>query len=212
MPTARKLRGYSSKSRKEQKEITKSSIKKVALNLFYKKGKDNTSIAEIAKKANIAGGTFYFHFEDKDQLIEELIQEFNDKYIERFQNVFVDGIPENGDELLFSICSTFLDHFKENKKVVSIIVEKMKIDRGLQGLAFGASPELINFLTHILEIKAKQQGVSIEDPELIIHALFGMWLRVGLQYLFNKQVTKEKSLAVLTRLTQGAIKQYISLE
>jgi len=51
----------------------KSEILKVALELFYKNGFENTSIEDIVRKAGIARGTLYYHFNSKMEILEEIV-------------------------------------------------------------------------------------------------------------------------------------------
>ena len=56
-----------------KKEAKKSSLLQAALDLFLEKGVSKTSISEIAERANVAKGTFYLYFKDKDALLEQLL-------------------------------------------------------------------------------------------------------------------------------------------
>lgn len=52
------------------REESKTKIIAVALQLFSKKGFDNTSISDIAKEAGISKGLTYNYFNSKDELLE----------------------------------------------------------------------------------------------------------------------------------------------
>ena len=56
-----------------KKEAKKNSLLQAALELIQKKGVSKTSISEIAERANVAKGTFYLYFKDKDALLEQLL-------------------------------------------------------------------------------------------------------------------------------------------
>ena len=57
-------------SRKEQK---RQSLLDAAYALFTEKGVAKTSVDEIVRGANVAKGTFYLYFHDKDQLLGQLV-------------------------------------------------------------------------------------------------------------------------------------------
>lgn len=42
--------------------------------LFYERGFDHTSFAQIAKKVGISRGNFYYHFRTKDQILDAVIE------------------------------------------------------------------------------------------------------------------------------------------
>ena len=52
----------------------KDEILKIALELFYKNGFENTSIEDIVRKAGIARGTLYYHFNSKMEILEEIVE------------------------------------------------------------------------------------------------------------------------------------------
>lgn len=58
-----------------RKEITANKIRTTALELFSTEGYYNTSIRQIAGKANIALGLLYSHYAGKEALLRELFQD-----------------------------------------------------------------------------------------------------------------------------------------
>lgn len=54
-------------------EERKAEIVNAASHLFLTKGYEQTSVADINKMVGIAKGTFYYYFESKDQLLDEII-------------------------------------------------------------------------------------------------------------------------------------------
>lgn len=70
-----------------KKEVRKKEIIKVAYELFITKGYENTSVDEIIAKAGIAKGTYYYHFESKEQILEEVINMIIDESIIRAKQV-----------------------------------------------------------------------------------------------------------------------------
>jgi len=57
----------------------KHSILAAATKIFAKEGYDNASVEEIAMQANVAKGTFYYHFKSKEDLFISLISNGTDK-------------------------------------------------------------------------------------------------------------------------------------
>jgi len=63
-------------------EQTKQKIIESAAQLIYQQGFNHTGITQILKTANVSKGSFYFHFDDKDQLGFAII----DHYRQQFKN------------------------------------------------------------------------------------------------------------------------------
>jgi AcrR family transcriptional regulator len=55
--------------REEKREATRQDILAAASELFKAKGYETTSVDDIVDSANVAKGTFYYHFEKKDDLL-----------------------------------------------------------------------------------------------------------------------------------------------
>ena len=55
--------------REDKREATRQDILNAAADLFRTKGFDSTSIDDIVAAANLAKGTFYYHFQKKDDLV-----------------------------------------------------------------------------------------------------------------------------------------------
>ena len=54
-------------------EKRKLELVQIAYRMFLTKGYENTSVDEILEEAGIAKGTFYYYFESKELLLEEVI-------------------------------------------------------------------------------------------------------------------------------------------
>src|SRR5690606_227101 len=61
--------------RDRQREETHRRLFETALDLFRRDGIEAASIEEIANRAGVSRGTFYFHFPTKDDVLLELIAE-----------------------------------------------------------------------------------------------------------------------------------------
>ncbi len=61
--------------RAAKREATRGHILAAADRLFAERGFDATTVDEIADAANVAKGTFYYHFSSKDELLVALIRD-----------------------------------------------------------------------------------------------------------------------------------------
>ncbi len=65
----------------------------IAYKMFISRGYENTSVDDIIEAAGIAKGTYYYYFESKEQMLEEVIGVMIDKEIEAAGAVLETDIP-----------------------------------------------------------------------------------------------------------------------
>ena len=74
-------------------EKRKKELLKIAYDMFLTQGYENTSVDEIIEKAQIAKGTYYYHFQSKEQMLEEVIDMMIDSEIEMAKQIIQTDIP-----------------------------------------------------------------------------------------------------------------------
>ena len=81
---------------KEKKKAKRVAILDAALEVFSQKGFQSTKIIEVARIANVADGTIYLYFKNKDEIFDacldpaEVMESFPD-----FSTLINDHFPEN---------------------------------------------------------------------------------------------------------------------
>lgn len=75
-------------SRREKKKLqTKRTISEVALKLFFSKGLNETTVAEIMEEAALGTGTFYNYFESKEAILKYCLAERIDRAIQTCEDI-----------------------------------------------------------------------------------------------------------------------------
>ncbi len=144
-----------------KKEFRKKELIKIAYELFITKGYENTSVDEIIAKAGIAKGTYYYHFESKEQMLEEVVNMMIDDGVERAKQVVNSNLnPEQ--KLVYTILALRVTpeeqsvqntiHSKEN-----IILHKKINDRVID--------EAVPLLSFIVR-EAKKEGLFECDDNI----------------------------------------------
>ncbi len=59
-----------------------------ALELFYKKGYENTTIKDIIEELGVSKGAFYHYFESKEDVIVAIAKEFKDNSVKIIKEIF----------------------------------------------------------------------------------------------------------------------------
>jgi len=68
-------------------EKRKQELLKIAYDMFLTRGYENTSVDEIIERAQIAKGTYYYHFQSKEQMLEEVIDMMIDSETEMAEQI-----------------------------------------------------------------------------------------------------------------------------
>ena len=74
-------------------EKRKKELLKIAYDMFLTQGYENTSVDEIIEKAQIAKGTYYYHFQSKEQMLEEVIDMMIDSEAKMAEQIITMDIP-----------------------------------------------------------------------------------------------------------------------
>ena len=59
--------------------------------LFYQKGYENTSVADIIEAVGIAKGTFYHYFKTKEDLLDQLIERISEAILSQLEIIANDN-------------------------------------------------------------------------------------------------------------------------
>ncbi len=144
-----------------RKQIRKKELIEIAYNLFINKGYENTSVDEIITKAGIAKGTYYYHFESKEQMLEEVINMMIDKGVERAKKV-INSTLKSEEKLIFTILA--LRVTPEEQSVQDTIHTKENII-----LHKKVNEKIIDVATPLLSSiarEAKQEGLFTKDDNI----------------------------------------------
>lgn len=75
-------------ARKDDRRIqkTRKALRDALHDLVLDRGYDDLSIQDITEKANLGRATFYLHYREKDELLEDLLREFSQNFAQRHGN------------------------------------------------------------------------------------------------------------------------------
>lgn len=104
-----------------KKEIKENKLLDSAYTLFVHNGFSQTSIDDIVKKAEVAKGTFYLYFSDKDDLLEHLAARTSSQFIARaFEKTRKADLP-SFTERSHCFINALIDDFKAHKGVLRLL-------------------------------------------------------------------------------------------
>jgi len=73
--------------RKKQANATKTRIYKTAVELMQEHGYDKITVEEICKEAGVAVGSFYYHFQSKNDILMEIFHQADEYFLAHRENI-----------------------------------------------------------------------------------------------------------------------------
>ncbi len=109
---------------KKKQMMKRDAIIQASIKIFSQKGFHNTKISEVAKAANVADGTVYLYFANKDDL---LLKAFKEVFYKKLESVIEKTeMVEHGVEKLISFFNFHVDLFKENPYLMKFIATELR--------------------------------------------------------------------------------------
>ena len=148
-------------------ERRKQELLQIAYRLFILRGYENTSVDEIIEEAGIAKGTYYYYFESKEQMLEDVIGMMIGQEAEAARQILASDIPvlqkiagiiasirpapeEKPIEGALMAPENIIMHGKVRKKLVETVVPLLAeaVEEGIQGGIFSCDniPERVRLL------------------------------------------------------------------
>ena len=170
-------------------EKRKKELLKIAYDMFLTQGYENTSVDEIIEKAQIAKGTYYYHFKSKEQMLEEVIDMMIDSETKMAKQVIgMDiSVPQKIVMILTSIKPTeaeqpiknalfqpenVLMHHKVRQKLINVLTPLLSevIKEGVKEGIFECDniPERVKMLLIISDATFNEGTFSEQDISVFI--------------------------------------------
>lgn len=170
-------------------EKRKKELLKIAYDMFLTRGYENTRVEEIIEKAQIAKGTYYYYFESKEQMLEEVIDMMIDNETEMAKQVIAMDIsvPQKIVGILASIKPTeaeqpvknalfqpenVLMHYKVRQKLINVLTPLLSevIVEGVNEGIFECEniPERVKMLLIISDSTFNEGSFSEKDISVFI--------------------------------------------
>lgn len=100
---------------------TKQSFKQALLSLLAVKHYDEITITDIVKQADFNRGTFYIHYEQKDDLLRDLMDEMLKEMLKSFRETYKGMVRKEVQIIELSTFPIF-DHFTKNKEFYQLML------------------------------------------------------------------------------------------
>lgn len=163
---------------KIKKFINKEAIKTKALELFEKNGVSTTSVNDIVKSVGIAKGTFYLYFNNKDELINEIFEVYN----ESFSNDVI--FRNNEAPKIKALAQSILDYFSHRKMFLIELRNNLNSEKEYQYI----NNTVERFLSIILNFLRLEEASNISAVEVYAKSIMIMIIELCYQSIIEKNI------------------------
>lgn len=162
-------------------------ILEAATKVFARKGFYNATIADIAKAAEVAEGTIYLYFKNKDDLLISIFEHSIDLFIQAV-NRELTGLPDP-EEKLRRFVALHLQLVEANPDLAQVLqIELRQSSKFMKEYEGGKFAEYLRIVQSILEEgQAKNRFRTDLDPRILRRALFGAVDEMALDWLLMKK-------------------------
>lgn len=142
---------------------THNSIISAAVELFDIKSIHKTTISDIVKKAGIAKGTFYIHFESKDELVWHFLERELDSAFVWFAKLNGKGYDKASIEEIIDVGVTYIEKRMFTFKMIHNV--KFHSFLGQDKMKERFEAEWINSMILWLEAGNRNGDIAVDDPK-----------------------------------------------
>ncbi len=154
-------------------EQRRADLSEVALQLWAKQGVDQTSVAQIAREAGIAKGTFYLYFESKEALLVEVFR--RNSLFPNVMRLIEDLRTESLEVAVRDFVRSSWGFLKEHRELLLVALRELpghldEAEHVVERLLVPGNKALAGFLESHMPAGRTEQMSSI----LSVRALIGM--------------------------------------
>jgi AcrR family transcriptional regulator len=166
-------RSVSRRPRTKPPEVRRQELLDAAERLFVDQGVAATSVDEIVAAAEVAKGTFYLHFQSKEQLLFALQRRFVDGFCGRLQAGMNRRRPEDWSGRLRAWVEAGVSGYLDSVEVHDVVFHQFRPDHRRP---MHANP-VVDQLAEFLDQGTRAGAWSAQNPRLnaimLFHALHG---------------------------------------
>ncbi len=180
---------------------TRQKIMTEAVKLFSECGYHATTVDDIARAAEVAKGTVYWHFASKEELFKGLLKEMFTRYLDEILKFRKGGGPVL--EQLEKILELRIVLIRDHQPVTEMIMS-----RGGEGMSRESSERFLRWrhrhqeiITELMREGKAQGDLQIDAPEVAAIAFVG----VGNELILSQQIHRPDLTRELMNLLTGGI-------
>ena len=173
-------------------------ILSAAARVFAEKGFYNSKISQIAKLANVADGTIYLYFENKDDILISLFEEEMAKIISEMKDIVAE--QKGVENKIRAFINKHLSLIGENRELAEVIqIELRQSHKFMKNYSGTKFSDYLNIISSII-VQGQKDGEVAPDivPGIAKRILFGALDEISSYWVLSKN--KKYSLKMSARL------------
>lgn len=181
---------------------TKRLIFKAAIKVFSQNGYNGTTMDDIAKEANVAKGTLYYHFKSKEEIFKFIINGGMDIISEKLEEIS----KQDSDSIskLKAVCKAQLSVVYENRDFFKVIMSQLWGSQIRQFDIRRKIEKYINDIEKYVKDAVNEGSIKNGETSFMGYAIFGMLCSASIYELINED--KEKIDEVADSLMEYILK------
>lgn len=162
-------------------------IIQAATHVFASKGFYNSKVADIAKEADVADGTIYLYFKNKDDLLISIFETSIDGFIHSVETTIQD--TKNPIEKLHQFIRLHLALVQDNQDIAQVLqIELRQSSKFMKEYAATRFREYLDVIAKIIEEGQQQELFKKElNPMILKRAIFGAIDEMALEWVLMKK-------------------------
>ncbi|HCJ08128.1 MAG TPA: TetR family transcriptional regulator [Lachnospiraceae bacterium] len=151
----------------DNKKRKKNAIVDSAFSLFIQNGINETSIADIMKKAELAKGTFYLYFKDKYDVRDYLIRKKAAQIFDRARVALVESGVKDFEEQIIFMVDHILNQLDDNKTLLKFISKNLSwgiFTHALENMPMESGETAVLFVRQLFE----DSKHTFRNPEMLM--------------------------------------------
>ena len=151
----------------DNKKKKKNAIVDSAFSLFIQNGINETSIADIMKKAELAKGTFYLYFKDKYDVRDYLIRRKAAQIFDKARVALVESEIKDFEEQIIFIVDHVLNQLDDNKMLLKFISKNLSwgiFTHALENMPMESVETAVLFVRQLFH----EAGRKFRNPEMLM--------------------------------------------
>jgi len=147
---------------KDEQSVNKGKILKAAVEVFLKKGYQQTTIREISTKSKLSTGTIYFHFKNKEEILKDVARKIDviatGPFLEKTDEI-------NPVKFLKNVNLELTEVMAKNYEFILLLINASRDVTNMNSFLYEQFKDKARDLTEMFEKLMKKGVIRQMDPE-----------------------------------------------